>query len=234
MTIGQDLEQYFVDISTGCPYGLEKKTVYHQAMFASLDNTSMGQFLDHGFRRNGNCMYSMRCPSCSSCVPIRIRPESFRPNRNQKRVWKKNRDVSVGVAPLTMSRENLALLSRFLHARFPDGKSTAESYYTGFFITSMTHCFEIRYRIGDELLGVAIVDGSEKWLNAVYFFFDPDQDWRSPGTLNILYLIDFCRNKNIDPLYLGYWIQEINTMSYKSVFKPHEIFVDGGWQLVER
>ena len=234
MTIGQDLEQYFVDISTGCPYGLEQKSVYHQAMFASLDDEAMGRFLDHGFRRNGNCLYSMRCPSCSSCVPIRIRPELFRPNRNQKRVWKKNRDVSVGVAPLTMSKENLALLDRFLHARFPDGKSTAESYYTGFFITSMTHCFEIRYRIGEELLGVAVVDGSEKWLNAVYFFFDPDQSWRSPGTLNILYLIDFCRNQRIDPLYLGYWIQEIKTMSYKSAFKPHELFVDGGWQSVDR
>jgi arginine-tRNA-protein transferase len=234
MTIGQEFEQYFVDISTGCPYGLEQKSVYHQAMFASLDDASMGQFLAHGFRRNGNCMYSMRCPSCNSCVPIRIRPESFRPNRNQRRVWKKNRDVSVGVAPLTMSRENLSLLARFLQVRFPEGKSTAESYYTGFFITSMTHCFEIRYRVGDKLLGVAIVDGSEKWLNAVYYFFDPDQAWRSPGTLNILYLIDFCCNQCLDPLYLGYWIQEINTMSYKSAFKPHEIFVDGGWQTMER
>jgi len=234
MTIGQEFEQYFVDISTKCPYGLEQKSVYHQAMFASLDDTSMGQFLEHGFRRNGNCVYNMHCPSCHSCVPIRIRPEQFRPNRNQRRVWKKNRDVNVGIAPLTMSKENLALLDRFLKIRFPEGKSSADSYYTGFFITSMTHCFEIRYRVGEDLLGVAIVDSSEKWLNAVYFFFDPDQSWRSPGTLNILYLIDFCLNQRIDPLYLGYWIDEIHTMRYKSVFKPHEIFVDGGWQTMER
>jgi arginine-tRNA-protein transferase len=234
MTIGQELEQYFVDISTGCPYGLEQKSVYHQAMFATLDEAALGRFLAHGYRRNGNCLYSMQCPNCSSCVPLRLHPALFRPNRNQKRVWKKNRDVSVGVAPLTMSKENITLLGRFLKSRFPEGKSTAESYYTGFFITSMTHCFEIRYRIGDDLLGVAIVDGSEKWLNAVYFFFDPDQAWRSPGTLNILYLIDFCRNQRIDPLYLGYWIEDIGAMRYKSAYRPHEIFVDGGWQLVER
>ncbi|MCF6188595.1 MAG: arginyltransferase [Desulfobulbaceae bacterium] len=234
MAIGQDLEQYFVDISTGCPYGLEQKSVYHQAMFTSLDDAAVGHFLENGYRRNGNCMYAMHCPSCSSCVPVRIRPESFRPNRNQRRVWKKNRDVTVGVAPLTMSGENLTLLDRFLQARFPDGKSTAESYYTGFFITSVTHCFEIRYRIGDQLLGVAIVDGSEQWMNAVYFFFDPDQGGRSPGTLNVLYLIDFCHNHGIDPLYLGYWIDDVPAMQYKAAFKPQEIFIEGSWQEISR
>lgn len=234
MAIGQDLEQYFVDISTGCPYGMAQKSVYHQAMFTSLDDTAVGHFLENGYRRNGNCMYAMRCPSCSSCVPLRIRPQSFRPNRNQRRVWKKNRDVTVGVAPLTMSTENIVLLDRYLQARFPQGKSTAESYYTGFFITSMTHCFEIRYRIGEQLLGVAIVDGSEKWMNAVYFYFDPDESRRSPGTLNVLYLIDFCRNQRIDPLYLGYWIDEVKAMRYKSAFRPHEIFVKRRWLEISR
>ncbi len=234
MAIGQDFEQYFVDISTSCPYGLEQKAVYHQAIFTSLDDAAMEYFLEHGYRRNGNCMYAMRCPACSNCVPVRVRTKEFRPNRNQKRVWKKNRDVTVGVAPLTMSKENLSLLDRYLRTRFPDGKSTAESYYAGFFITSMTHCFEIRYRIGDQLLGVAIVDGSKDWINAVYFFFDPEQSWRSPGTLNILYLIDFCRSHRVDLLYLGYWIQDVKTMCYKSAFKPHELFIDGKWQQVDR
>jgi len=233
MAIAQELEQYFVDISTHCPYGLEQKSVYHQAMFSALDGAVVGDMLAHGYRRNGNCMYAMRCPSCQSCVSVRLCPDTFRPNRNQRRVWKKNRDVSVGVAPLTMSEENLTLLDRFLKARFPDGKSTAESYYSGFFITSMTHCFEIRYRVGEQLLGVAVVDGASSWLNAVYFYFDPDQGQRSPGTLNILYLLDFCRNQGIDFLYLGYWIKEVQTMCYKAAFGPQERFVDGVWQLSE-
>jgi arginine-tRNA-protein transferase len=232
MAIGQEFDQYFVDITTSCPYGLEQMSVYHQAVFGLLDNAAMADFLAHGYRRNGNCMYAMRCPACSSCVPIRLRPEKFLPNRNQKRVWKKNSDVTVGVAPLIMTKENLGLLDRFLCARFPDGKSTADGYYSGFFISSISHCFEIRYRIGDKLLGVAIVDGSDHFLNAVYFYFDPDQGWRSPGTLNILYLIDFCRNHRIEFLYLGYWIREIKAMRYKSAFKPHELYIDGRWQEV--
>jgi len=203
-------------------------------VFNTLDPAAMADFLAHGYRRNGNCMYCMRCPDCTACVPIRIRPELFRPNRNQKRVWKKNRDVTVGVAPLIMSKENLALLDAFLTTRFPDGKSSAQGYYGGFFVSSISHCFEIRYRIGDQLLGVAIVDASDQFVNAVYFYFDPAYGHRSPGILNILYLIDFCQSHQIDYLYLGYWIEEVRAMRYKAAFKPHELYCNNRWRLISK
>ena len=234
MAVARDFDQYFVDITTGCPYGLPHAAVYHQAVFTRLDPAAMADFLAHGYRRNGNCMYCMRCPDCTACVPIRIRPELFRPNRNQKRVWKKNRDVTVGVAPLIMSKENLALLDAFLTTRFPDGKSSAQGYYGGFFVSSISHCFEIRYRIGDHLLGVAIVDASDQFVNAVYFYFDPAYGHRSPGILNILYLIDFCQSHQIDYLYLGYWIEEVRAMRYKAAFKPHELYCNNRWRLISK
>lgn len=223
-------EQFFVNAAADCPYGKQTPAVYHQAILGHIDDQAMGEFLAHGYRRNGNCMYNMRCPHCSLCVPIRIRAKNLRPNRNQRRVWKKNQDVVVEVAPLTMSRGNLALLQRFLSTRFPEGKCSAESYYAGFFITTISRCFEIRYKVGDQLLGVAIVDGAPQWLNAVYFFFDPEQGWRSPGTLNILTLNHICLTHGIELLYLGYWIDGHGGMSYKSAFRPHELLIDGQWQ----
>ncbi len=232
--IGEKLEQFFIDISSSCPYGLIEQAVYHQALFGPLSPEVMGVFLANGYRRNGNCMYTMLCPDCTGCVPIRLKPHCFSANRNQKRVWKNNRDVRVGIAPLTMSDENLALLDKFLTVRFPEGQSSAESYYSGFFITSITSCFEIRYRIGEKLLGVAVVDASDQWLNAVYFFFDPDEHRRSPGTLNILHLINFCNNHTISSLYLGYWIKQIKAMQYKSAFKPHEILINNCWEEQKR
>ncbi len=230
LRIDSELEQYFVDISVGCPYGLERLAVYHQAVFASMGDEQLGMFLANGYRRNGNCIYSMRCPDCSACVPIRLRPADFVPNRNQRRTWKKNADVTAGIAPLRMGRENLDLLDRHLRTRFPEGKSSAEEYYTGFFISAISRCFEIRYRVADKLIGVAIVDGSADWLNAVYFYFDPAEAWRSPGTLNIIHLIHFCRRHAIKHLYLGYVIEEVRAMRYKAAFKPHELLLDGQWQ----
>jgi len=228
--LDRDLERYFVNAVAECPYGMEQRAVYHQAVLGRLDDTAMGEFLAYGYRRNGNCMYNMRCPGCSLCVPIRLRPERFCPNRNQRRVWKKNQDVAVEISPLTMSRENLDLLQRFLSTRFPGGSSRADSYYTGFFITSISRCFEVRYRIGEQLLGVAVVDAAPSWFNAVYFFFDPEQGWRSPGTLNIMTLNHICNTQKIDYLYLGYWIDGHPGMDYKRAFRPHELLIDGVWQ----
>ena len=230
LKIDDSLEQYFVDISVGCPYGLETIAVYHQAMFTSIGDDTLGMFFENGYRRNGNCIYAMRCPACRACVPIRLRPDRFRPNRNQKRVQKKNRDVTVGVAPLRMSSENLTILDKYLQTRFPESKSSADEYYAGFFLSAISRCFEIRYRVDEKLIGVAIVDGSEQWLNAVYFYFDPEEGHRSPGTLNILNLINFCQRHDIPLLYLGYQIDQVPSMSYKTSFKPHELFLDGMWQ----
>jgi arginine-tRNA-protein transferase len=228
--LAEELERFFVNAAAECPYGISTTAVYHQAALGRMSDVTMGEFLAAGYRRNGNCMYNMRCPGCSLCVPIRLRPERFRLNRNQRRVWQKNQDVAVEIAPLTMSRENLALLQRFLSTRFPEGRSDAESYYSGFFITSISRCFEIRYRVGEQLLGVAVVDGAPNWLNAVYFFFDPEQGWRSPGTLNILTLNHICLTRQIDLLYLGYWIDGHAGMSYKNAFRPHELLLEGGWR----
>ena len=224
------LERYFINAVAECPYGQKDKAIYHQAILAQVDDHAMGELLANGYRRNGNCMYNMRCPDCTLCVPIRIRPERFHKNRNQRRVWKKNQDVHVEVAPLTMSRENIALLQRFLSARFPAGKSSAESYYSGFFITTISRCFEIRYKLEDRLLGVAIVDAAPDWLNAVYFYFDPEQGARSPGTLNILTLNNICLRHGMKYLYLGYWIEGHPGMSYKNCFRPHELLLDEEWR----
>ncbi len=228
--VWQDIESNFVDVSSRCPYGFDQKAVYHQAAFGWLDDYAVGRFLEKGYRRNGNSMYTMRCPDCSLCVPIRIRPEAFQPNRNQKRVMKKNRDVVAGVAPLSMSKENLDVLEKYLMTRFPSGTSCAARYYTGFFITSIARCFEIRYRVEEKLMGVAIVDGSIRGLNAVYFYFDPDACWRSPGTFNIQYLVNFCLHHKIEYLYLGYWIAGLSEMDYKKQFRAHEILKNGRWE----
>jgi leucyl-tRNA---protein transferase len=217
-----ELERFFVNTVAECPYGMEWQAVYHQGVLGRLDDVVMGELLACGYRRNGNCMYTMRCPECSLCVPIRLCPEQLRFNRNQRRVWKKNQDVAVEIAPLTMSKENLGLLQRFLATRFP--------YYSGFFITSIGRCFEVRYRVGAQLLGVAVVDGAPSWLNAVYFFFDPEQGWRSPGTLNILTLNHICKTQKIEYLYLGYWIDGHPGMSYKNAFRPHQLLINGIWR----
>ena len=233
LRIKKELQQYFAHSTIECPYGLPYKAVYNQALFDTIPDFIMGTYLASGYRRNGNVIYNMHCPDCRGCVPIRIDPQKFKANRNQKRVWQKNRDMEVAITPLSCSRENLALLEKFLEGRYPGRDCSALDYYTGFFVNHITTTVEFSYRVGSRLTGVAIVDFSPSWLNVVFFYFDPAEERRSPGTFNILYLIDFCRQKKIESVYLGYWIENVTQMKYKANFKPHYIFRDGTWHLIE-
>ena len=229
-----------------CPYGFDKIAVYHEASVLPAEfyrsDRLMGDLLANGYRRNGGHMYTMRCPDCQGCVSIRLDPQRFRPNRNQRRVWRRNADIVVQpapgpspdpagpLAPVTVSARKIALLSRFLSERFDNDRNEAWGYYLGFFLSPLGNCWELRYWAGERLVGVGIVDVSPDWLNAVYFFFDPDERARSLGTFNILTLIAFCREHKIPRLYLGYCIEGLSAMDYKRAFRPHELLIDGKWR----
>jgi len=232
--IKDELETYFVESSIDCPYGLPYEAVYHQALFDTLPDFLMDIYLAAGYRRNGNIIYNMHCRDCSACVPIRVSPGEFNPNRNQKRVLKLNQDVDIEVSPLQCSDGNMALLQKFLDSRFPGRESSAMDYYSGFFLNHICNTVEFRYFAEGRQFGAAIVDLSDQWLNVIFFYFAPKAGKRSPGTFNILYLIDFCREKKIKFVYLGYWINEIKAMRYKANFKPHYIYKNNAWELIEK
>jgi arginine-tRNA-protein transferase len=227
------VDRYFVELNTECPYGMPYVACFYQAMFGPLTDRAAELFLAAGYRRNGNCLYAMHCRECSACIPIRLRPRTFRPSRNQKRALKKNADVDVSISRVTMEPEHLDLCGRFLGARYPQEHNTAEGYYGGFFCNTIIDSARIDFRIGDRLVGGSIIDLGENWMNAVYFYFDPDEGTRSLGTFNIMTLVNMCLEFEIEYLYLGYYIKGVPAMMYKDKYRPHEIFVEGKWQLRE-
>ena len=227
------LAPYFVDTPAECPYGLERIAVYHQAGFSFLPPALLEEFLAAGYRRNGNTIYAMRCPDCAACVPIRLAMETFCPCRNMRRVRQRNQDIEVSIGPLEVTQEKLQLLDCFLNSRYPGRASTALDYYSGFFVNALAPSMEISFRLSGQLVGVSIVDLAERSLSAVYFYFDPAFDKRSLGTFNILYLAELASREHCDYLYLGYWIEPVAAMAYKSRFRPHSLLIDGEWVQVD-
>jgi leucyl-tRNA---protein transferase len=225
-----DLRKYFYDIPAQCPYDLPYLALYHQALLGFIPDAAMSQFMAAGFRRSGNNLYQMRCPECRQCVPIRLNPAEFKPNRGQRRTWGKNLDLTIECTPLHATAEKLSLCNKFLQSRYPGRGNSAGEYYFGFFQSTITNAFELEYRTPEgHLVGVAVVDVGSNWLNAVYFYFDPAEAARSPGTFNILYLLDLCLQRRIDHLYLGYWINGVQAMNYKAGFKPHQLLIKQNW-----
>jgi len=224
------LEHLFVSIDIDCPYGLPHVATFHQATFAPLGEHAMELFLAAGYRRNGNCLYNMQCPTCSACTPIRLHPHEFRANRSQRRTLKKNLDLQVSIVPLRQNLECLQLCDKFLQERYPRENNTARGYYRDFFFNNIVNSAQIQYRVDDRLVGNAIVDIGYNWLNAVYFFFDPEESRRGLGTQNILYLVELCRQWEVERLYLGYVIDSISAMNYKKNFKPYYLLSNNRWQ----
>jgi arginine-tRNA-protein transferase len=87
----------------------------------------------------------------------------------------------------------------------------------------------MRYRVGRETLGIAIVDIAEDALSAVYCYWDPKFASLSPGTYSIMKQIELCRRMGFRYLYLGLYIADCRPMAYKARFKPHQRFIDGRW-----
>lgn len=221
--------QHFYQVTADCPYGFGEKAVYNQQYLGKLPDNLFGQFLAAGFRRNGSILYSMLCHNCSRCIPIRLDVEEFLPNRNQRRALKRNLDLEITMKALTITEEKLTLCGKFIEERYQGRVESAVDYYGSFFAGNLSQVMEIEYRDRGRLIGNAVIDLGRQWMNAVYFYFDPLEVRRSLGTFNIMTMVDICRQKGIDHLYLGYLIRELSSMSYKENFRPYYILEDGLW-----
>ena len=79
------------------------------------------------------------------------------------------------------------------------------------------------------MLAVAVADELNDGLSAIYSFFDPREEERAPGVFAILELINAAKFRDLDYLYLGYWIKHCKKMNYKLDYRPIEIFVNNRW-----
>jgi arginyl-tRNA--protein-N-Asp/Glu arginylyltransferase len=200
-----------------------------------LDRDRYGAFTRLGFRRSGDLIYRPHCPGCVACVPVRIPVERFRPNRGQRRIWKRNRSVRVVTHPGAFVREHFDLYLRYQAARHPGGgmDDPDSQKYINFLTGRRVETSFLEMRESNRLLGVAVIDRLNDGLSAVYTFYDPDEAARSLGTYAILWEIEQARSLQLPWLYLGYWIGESRKMAYKTNFRPIEAYRNGRWAELE-
>jgi arginine-tRNA-protein transferase len=187
--------------------------------------------LERGWRRFGNLFFVPVCKSCSECVTPKIDSFNFKLTKSFKRVKKRNSDISFVIQKPTLLLEHIELHNNY--HRFMTQKKDwifneidEEDYYKSFVQGSNDYGYEILYKLGDELVGVAFVDILENSLSCVYFFYNHKFQDRSLGVYSILLQLELAKKLKIRDVYLGYWIKNHYSMGYKERFAPFDILVN--------
>ncbi|MDM8561393.1 arginyltransferase [Candidatus Parabeggiatoa sp. HSG14] len=185
-----------------------------------------------GFRRSGDILYRPKCKECQECISVRLLVEKFTPRRSQRRIWKKNQDLTVSMVAPVFQLEHFNLYCRYVAARHQnDEKDEATPQeYLQFLTSDWSRTVFYEFRLQKQLLSIAVVDYVENGLSAVYTFFDPDYPARSLGVYAVLWQIEEAKRLNFSFLYLGYWVKDCRKMSYKTDYQPLEYYIEERWQ----
>ena len=163
-----------------------------------------------GFRRSGEHIYRPHCSSCNQCKLVRILVDEFNPGRNDRRRIRKNADLTVNWQDAEFSGEHFDLYKKYMQSRHAGSSMDSDdpAQYIHILKTDWCNTKVGEFRLNGQLIAVAITDWLDDGLSAVYTYFDPDFEDRSPGRYAILQQVEAARLSGLRYLYLGYWIKD--------------------------
>lgn len=227
------LQHFFATPASPCPYlpGRSERKIVTLLGGEEPDRLHAALSLA-GFRRSQDLAYRPACEGCNACVPVRIPASRFLPSRSQRRILRRNEDLSLIELPPIATREHFHLFRRYISHRHGDGGMADMDFsdYRAMVETSPVDTRLHELRNGDNrLLGVCLVDVMIDGVSMVYSFFDPDAHPRSLGSYMIMRHIAWVKEQALPFVYLGYWVGESPKMAYKTAFRPIEKLGAEGW-----
>ena len=231
MTVLSDLK-VFITHPHKCSYLEEKQA---QTLFIDPDieiNPQVyEQLTELGFRRSGNHIYRPHCEECKACIPSRVPVDLFNRKRSHQKIWNRNQDLQVIEVSDINTDHHYQLFEKYICERHRDGDMYPPNreQYQSFLCTGVGLSRYFCFYSGEQLIAVAVTDFMENAFSAIYTFFDPFHQQRSLGVYCILWQIEKARSLGLNYLYLGYWIKDCRKMSYKTDYRPLQLFINRKW-----
>ena len=225
--------RFYATPAHDCSYlpGRKAKTLFVDPQ-ARVSDTLYSQLSDLGFRRSGSHIYRPHCDNCNACVSVRIPVNDFTPSNTQRRIWKRNADLTVRARSPQLTIEYYRLYDHYISKRHADGDMypPSPSQFMSFLVEGKQPCTFYEFRDPtDKLLAVAITDHLTQGRSALYTFYDTEAEQRSLGTYAILWQIDTAARMGLHYLYLGYWVRDCRKMRYKTAYRPLEMLIADQW-----
>ncbi|HWG42304.1 MAG TPA: arginyltransferase [Gemmataceae bacterium] len=236
----ESLFQY-VAPPTPCGYLPEQMWSLEYDYVASMTTAEYLQRMLDNWRRFGNMLFRPVCESCRACRSLRVLVPRFRPDRSQRRCRQHNEGViELRIGKPSATRAKLALYDRYHafqadHKGWPHHAPRDKSSYADSFVHHPFPVEEWCYYLDGKLVGVGYVDVLPEppfgGFSAIYFYYDPRQRQHSLGTWNVLCLIEEAARRGLPYVYLGYYVEGCESMSYKPRFVPNQLRgEDGVWR----
>ncbi len=204
-----------------CPYLEDKNAAFTYFFARDLSKNELEHYLSRGWRKFGMYYFRPRCPDCNRCEPIRVPVQGFKPSKSQRRVINRGSSIEMRISDLNFSDEIYEVYADHSKKRF--GKDTSiEEFHSTFFIESCPS-LQSEYYLNGKLIAAGFLDYSSSALSSVYFVYNCDYSDLNLGTFSALKEIELAESMGLKYYYLGYYIKENRSMSYKNRFRPHEI-----------
>ncbi|WP_169976519.1 arginyltransferase [Tautonia rosea] len=233
-----DITAHVVSRIRPCSYVPSQSARMEFEIVGTMEPDDYLRRLQSGWRRFGRTLFRPRCLGCTKCRSLRVDASRFRLDRSMKRVRARNLDsleLTIQAASGLPDPEVLDLYDRY-HLRqqelrgWPSHELDAPEDFQDAFLDNPIPTEQWLYRIDGRLIGAGFVDVLPGALSAIYFVYDHAILNRSPGTWNILRLLDRAAEQGRKHVYLGYFVAECRSLSYKARFRPNEVLnPDGTW-----
>jgi len=221
--------------STGaCPYISGNLATHERLVAESLGERDLEELLAAGYRHFGNYFFRPVCSGCHLCVPLRVTLTDYRFPRSGRRLLNRNARFSVTLERPHPSPEAFELyLAHKLRFEPPPSDGSRESYeeFVDTFFQPLPFAYQLSVFDGTKLIAVSHLDMTDSLISAVYCYYDDRYRRESLGSYAVFKEIEIGLKRNLDFVYLGYYVGRNAHMSYKIRFRPNQILREEGlWE----
>jgi arginine-tRNA-protein transferase len=209
-----------------CSYLDDMEQTTHYKVIQNCSTSHCEDLIQRGYRRFGKMYFRPICPTCQECQSIKIDVENFRFSSSQKRVLKKASHIKSYIQKPSLSKEHLELFEKY-HLNMSEKKgwdyykTDPQNYFNSFVDGYNDFGYEVLYYDGEKLIGVDLIDVLDDGISSIYFYYDTNYAKYSLGRFSLYNQIMFAREKKLRWIYLGYYVKDCPSLSYKSHYKPY-------------
>jgi len=212
-------------LNDSCSYLDDKEQISYYKVIEGCSTHYCQELIERGYRRFGKMYFRPVCQGCDACESIKIDVANFNFSKSARRVLRKASALHTTVQRPHLSQEHLDLFEKYhKHMHLKKGwdynQPTPEHYYSSFVTGAGEFGYEVLYFDDEKLIGVDLIDILEDGISSIYFYYDPDYAEYSLGRLSLYNQIRYAKEANLSWIYLGYYVKECPSLSYKADYKP--------------